>query len=56
MIYDIRHVTSYSYESPVNFARCSLRLQPRAGDGQELISHSVEIRLPIPRHPVLAGK
>ena len=44
MIYDIRHVTSYSYESPVSFARCSLRLQPRSGDGQELISHSVDIR------------
>ncbi len=44
MIYDIRHVTSYSYESPVSFARCSLRLEPRTGDGQQLVSHSVEIR------------
>ncbi len=44
MIYDIRHVTSYSYENPVGFARCSLRLEPRDGDGQELISHSVDIR------------
>jgi transglutaminase-like putative cysteine protease len=44
VIYDIRHVTSYSYESPVNFARCSLRLEPRSGDGQQLVSHSVEIR------------
>ena len=44
MIYDIRHVTTYSYESPVSFARCSLRLQPRSGDGQQLISHAVEIR------------
>jgi transglutaminase-like putative cysteine protease len=44
VIYDIRHVTSYSYESPVSFARCSLRLQPRSGDGQELISHAVDIR------------
>ena len=44
MIYDIRHVTTYSYESPVNFARCSLRLEPKSGDGQQLISHSVEIR------------
>jgi transglutaminase-like putative cysteine protease len=44
VIYDIRHVTAYSYESPVNFARCSLRLQPRRGDGQELISHTVDIR------------
>jgi transglutaminase-like putative cysteine protease len=44
VIYDIRHVTTYAYESPVSFARCSLRLEPRTGDGQQLISHSVEIR------------
>jgi len=44
VIYDIRHVTSYSYENPVGFARCSLRLEPRDGDGQELLSHSVDIR------------
>ena len=44
MIYDIRHVTTYAYESPVSFARCSLRLEPKSGDGQQLISHSVEIR------------
>jgi transglutaminase-like putative cysteine protease len=44
VIYDIRHVTTYSYESAVSFARCSLRLEPRSGDGQQLISHAVEIR------------
>ena len=44
MIYDIRHVTTYSYESPVGFARCSLRLEPRSADGQRLVSHSVDIR------------
>jgi transglutaminase-like putative cysteine protease len=44
VIYDIRHVTTYGYESPVSFARCSLRLEPRTGDGQQLISHGVEIR------------
>jgi transglutaminase-like putative cysteine protease len=44
VIYDIRHVTSYSYENPVSFARCSLRLEPRSGDGQKLVSHTVEIR------------
>ena len=47
MIYDIRHVTTYSYESPVSFARCSLRLEPRTGVGQQLISHKVEIK-PLP--------
>jgi transglutaminase-like putative cysteine protease len=44
VIYDIRHVTSYAYESPVSFARCSLRLEPRTGDGQQLVSHSIDIR------------
>jgi transglutaminase-like putative cysteine protease len=44
VIYDIRHVTTYAYESPVSFARCSLRLEPRSGDGQQLMSHSVDIR------------
>jgi transglutaminase-like putative cysteine protease len=44
VIYDIRHLTSYSYESPVSFARCSLRLEPLSGDGQQLVSHAVEIR------------
>jgi transglutaminase-like putative cysteine protease len=44
VIYDIRHVTSYSYETAVSFARCSLRLEPRSGDGQKLVSHTVEIR------------
>ncbi len=44
MIYDIRHVTTYGYESPVSFARCTLRLEPLSGDGQKLVSHSVEIR------------
>jgi transglutaminase-like putative cysteine protease len=44
VIYDIRHLTTYSYESQVSFARCSLRLQPSSGDGQQLISHTVDIR------------
>jgi transglutaminase-like putative cysteine protease len=44
VIYDVRHVTTYAYESPVSFARCSLRLEPKSGDGQQLISHNVEIR------------
>jgi transglutaminase-like putative cysteine protease len=51
VIYDIRHVTTYSYESAVSFARCALRLEPQNGNGQELISHAVEIRpRPAERH------
>jgi transglutaminase-like putative cysteine protease len=44
VIYDIRHVTTYAYESPVSFARCTLRLEPLSGHGQKLVSHHVEIR------------
>jgi transglutaminase-like putative cysteine protease len=44
VIYDIRHVTTYSYESAVSVARCSLRLEPKSGDGQHLVSHTVDIR------------
>ncbi|KPF90378.1 transglutaminase [Rhodopseudomonas sp. AAP120] len=44
MIYDIRHVTSYSYGSQVSFARCSLRLTPLSDAHQKLISHSIEIK------------
>jgi len=46
VIYDIRHLTTYAYESPVSFARCSLRLEPKSADGQQLISHAVEVRPP----------
>jgi transglutaminase-like putative cysteine protease len=47
VIYEIRHVTTYSYESPVSYARCSLRLQPNSSAGQQLVSHSVDIK-PLP--------
>ena len=44
MIYDIKHVTTYSYASQVSFARCALRLKPLQGKGQSLQSHNVDIR------------
>jgi transglutaminase-like putative cysteine protease len=44
VIYDVRHVTTYSYETQVSFARCALRLEPMSGGGQRLISHTVDIR------------
>jgi transglutaminase-like putative cysteine protease len=44
VIYEIRHVTTYSYESSVSFARCSLRLQPNSSAGQQLVSHNVDIK------------
>ncbi len=44
MIYDIKHVTTYSYPSQVSYARCALRLKPLSGVGQTLQSHGVDIR------------
>ena len=57
MIYDIRHVTSYSYDSSVIFARCALRLEPKTGDGQALMSHTIDIRpRPVERTARSAGR
>ena len=47
MIYDIRHVTTYSYESPVASSLCTLRLSPRDGRGQRVLDSGIEIA-PLP--------
>lgn len=47
MIYDVKHVTTYSYETPVTFARCSLRLTPCSDDEQQVISTGIVID-PVP--------
>lgn len=49
MIYDVRHVTKYLYESQVATARLALRLTPADGFGQHRISHSLVVT-PQPRH------
>lgn len=43
MIYDVRHITTYSYGSPVTFAQCSLRMLPGPGDGQRVLSAGLAI-------------
>lgn len=43
MIYDIRHVTTYTYDSPVAATRCTLRLIPCSVAGQEVLSHAIDI-------------
>ena len=43
MIYDVRHVTSYTYETPVSSAICTLRLTPREGFGQRVLDSGIEI-------------
>ncbi len=41
MIYKLRHLTTYIYEKPVTFARCALRVTPRGGGDQTLLSHEL---------------
>jgi transglutaminase-like putative cysteine protease len=41
--FDIRHVTTYSYAAPMQFARCNLRLRPIAWGGQTVISHKLSV-------------
>jgi transglutaminase-like putative cysteine protease len=43
VIYDVRHVTTYSYDAPVAFARCALRLLPRDEKHQHVLSSGLEI-------------
>ena len=43
MIYDIKHVTTYSYEGPVASARCAIRLLPRLDAGQTTLSARVDV-------------
>jgi transglutaminase-like putative cysteine protease len=42
VIYDIRHVTTYTYETSVASTRCAIRLTPRDGRGQILHAHGIE--------------
>lgn len=46
MIYALRHRTTYSYEEPVTFARCVLRLTPRTSATQTLLKNTITV---IPR-------
>ncbi|MER2264599.1 transglutaminase family protein [Methylobacterium oxalidis] len=48
MIYTLRHLTAYRYRRPVRFARCSMRLRPRDGEGQIVLESRVTIS-PEPR-------
>ncbi len=43
MIYDIRHVTTYSYAAPVSATRCALRLIPRGDGGQRVLRSAIEL-------------
>ena len=43
MIYDIRHLTAYSYSRPVPLARCILRVLPRDGVGQQVLTSQLSV-------------
>ncbi|MCP8940663.1 transglutaminase family protein [Alsobacter sp. SYSU M60028] len=43
MIYDVSHVTTYHYAARVAFARCLLRLAPRAMPWQRVLSHELSL-------------
>ncbi|MBB4197139.1 transglutaminase [Rhodoblastus sphagnicola] len=46
MIYDIRHITTYAYESSVSFSLCALRLRPTSRAGQKVLSVDVTLDPP----------
>jgi transglutaminase-like putative cysteine protease len=43
VIYDIRHLTAYAYSRPVPFARCILRVLPRDGVGQRVLTSQLAV-------------
>jgi transglutaminase-like putative cysteine protease len=49
MIYDIRHVTAYAYQSPVSYSLCALRLRPTSRAGQKVLSVEVDLDPPAAR-------
>jgi transglutaminase-like putative cysteine protease len=42
VIYDISHVTTYTYEASVASTRCAIRLTPRDSRGQRVLSSRIE--------------
>ena len=53
MIYDLRHRTTFSYEDPVTYARCVLRLTPQTSATQTVLRHSLTVH-PRPAHTTRA--
>jgi transglutaminase-like putative cysteine protease len=41
LIYDLRHLTTYRYQAPVSFTRCSLRLSPADTGSQHLLQNEI---------------
>ena len=53
MIYDVKHVTTYVYETPVTFARCTLRLTPPSNAEQSVINADIDVE---PRPATMAQR
>ncbi len=45
VIYDLEHITTYSYENPVTFGEHRAIFLPSAGYGEQILSYSVETNL-----------
>ncbi len=43
MIYNLRHISTYRYQTPVGFARCTLRLSARNDRGQAVRNRLIEV-------------
>jgi len=43
VIYEVRHLTTYRYNAPVTYARCTLRLTPRETEDQAVLASGVAV-------------
>lgn len=55
MIYAIQHRTTYSYEKPVGFGRCVLRLVPATSSRQTLLANEISILPDVASEAVATG-
>ena len=55
MRYAVRHLTRFSYDHPVRFARCNLHLQPIDWDGQRVEHYGLHVEPAATIAPGLAG-
>ena len=51
MIYQVTHITTFDYDSPMRYARCNLRLQPIEWPGQKVLDFGLEVEPPGPVSP-----
>jgi transglutaminase-like putative cysteine protease len=59
-LFAVRHLTCFTYEKPVNFSRCNLRLKPIDWAGQRLVEHRMIVNpngqlTPAPLHSALVN-